>query len=578
VTRRIFFKLMGAFLLVIVAGTVTLDFAIRRAWETSLRGEIERALVEKTQLFAGRVQADKSHSMQEVAVEAGRQAQARATIIDSTGKVLADSEADPATMENHATRPEFAAALRGEVGSSVRLSHTVHVNLLYVAVPIPGGAVRLAHPLAAIEKTTAQVRSTLLQGSALALVVAMLLAGLAALSISHRLNRIVKFAERVAAGDLSARIAESSLDEIGQVAAALDRTARRLEDAFHEVETRRQQMETLLNSMHEPVIAVSAERTVQWANGAMERLAAGRARPQAPVVEVVRDPDFLAALTAALEKREITTARVRSAAPGRVFDVTAAPMAGGAVAVLHDLTETERVEKTRRDFIANVSHELRTPLTSIQGYAETLHETLSDSGGAREFVDIIRKNAERMARLTQDLLTLARVESGEQKLEFAAPPARELLEDAARDLRETARSRGLELTVAESSDTPVHADPDAIHQVLANLIDNASKYAAAGGRIELGARPAGATVEFYVRDFGPGIASEHLSRLFERFYRVDKARSVEAGGTGLGLAIVKHIVLNHGGSVRAESELGHGSTFSFVLPAVPAPTTSPGPS
>ena len=572
-TRRIFFKLLGAFLLVIVAGTVTLDFAIRRAWETSLRGEIERALVEKTQLFAGRVQSDKSHTVQEVAVEAGRQAQARATIIDSSGKVLADSEADPATMENHATRPEFAAALRGEVGSSVRLSHTVHVDLLYVAVPIPGGAVRLAYPLAAIERTTAQVRSSLLQGSALALVVAMLLAGLAAHSTSRRLNRIVKFAERVAAGDLSARIAESSLDEIGQVAAALDRTARRLEDAFHEVETRRQQMETLLNSMHEPVIAVSAERTVQWANGAMERLAAGRARPQAPVVEALRDPDFLAALTTALEKREITTARVRSAVPGRVFDVTAAPMAGGAVAVLHDLTETERVEKTRRDFIANVSHELRTPLTSIQGYAETLHETLHNGGGAREFVEVIRKNAERMARLTEDLLTLARVESGEQKLEFAAPSARELLEDAARDLRETARSRGLELTVAESCDTPVNADPDAIHQVLANLIDNATKYAAAGGRIELGARAAGAMVEFYVRDFGPGIASEHLPRLFERFYRVDKARSVEAGGTGLGLAIVKHIVLNHGGSVRAESELGQGCTFSFSLAA--APTTRP---
>ncbi len=576
-TRRIFFKLLGAFLLVIVAGTVTLDFAIRRAWEASLRAEIERALVEKTRLFAGRVQSDKAHTMQEVAAEAGRAAQARATIIDSTGLVLADSEADPATMENHATRPEFIAALKGEVGSSVRLSHTIHINLLYVAVPIPGGAVRLAYPLAAIEQTTAQVRSTLLQGSALALVVAMLIAGLAALSVSRRLNRIVKFAERVAAGDLSARIAESSLDEIGQVAAALDRTARRLEDAFRQVETRRQQMETLLNSMHEPVLAVSTERTVQWANGAMERLAAGRARPQASVAEVVRDPDFLAALTAALEQRATTTARVRSAVPGRVFDVTAAPMAGGAVAVLHDLTEIERVEKTRRDFIANVSHELRTPLTSIQGYAETLHETLPDGGG-REFLEVIRKNAERMARLTEDLLTLARVESGEQKLEFTAVPARELLEDAARDLRETARSRGLELTVAESCDVPVHADPDAIHQVLANLIDNAGKYAAAGGRIELGARAAGAMVEFYVRDFGPGIASEHLSRLFERFYRVDKARSVEAGGTGLGLAIVKHIVLNHGGSVRAESELGHGCTFSFTLPAAPVPAAPSKPS
>jgi two-component system phosphate regulon sensor histidine kinase PhoR len=578
VTRRIFFKLVGAFLLVIVAGTVTLDFAIRRAWKASLHREIERGLVEKTRLFAGRVQSDPSHAMQEVAVEAGRAAQARATIIDSAGRVLADSEADPASMENHATRPEFAAALKGGVGSSVRLSHTANTNLLYVAVPIPGGAVRLGYPLAAIEQTTAQVRKTLLQSSALALVVAMLIAGLAALSVSRRLNRIVDFAERVAAGDLSARIAESPLDEIGQVAAALDRTARRLEDAFREVETRRQQMETLLNSMHEPVLAVSTDRTVQWANGAMERLAAGRARPQAPVAEVVRDPDFLAALTAALEQRATTTARVRSAVPGRVFDVTAAPMAGGAVAVLHDLTEIERVEKTRRDFIANVSHELRTPLTSIQGYAETLHESLHDGGGAREFLDVIRKNAERMARLTEDLLTLARVESGEQKLEFAAVAASELLEDAARNLRETARNRGLELSVAESCDSLVRADPDAIHQVLANLIDNATKYAASGARIELGARAAAGQVEFYVRDFGPGIASEHLPRLFERFYRVDKARSVEAGGTGLGLAIVKHIVLNHGGTVRAESELGHGSTFSFSLPAAPAPAASPKPS
>jgi two-component system phosphate regulon sensor histidine kinase PhoR len=283
--------------------------------------------------------------------------------------------------------------------------------------------------------------------------------------------------------------------------------------------------------------------------------------------------------------------------------VTAAPLPdGGAVAVLRDLTETERVEKTRRDFIANVSHELRTPLTSIQGYSETLLDLSSENNDShREFLEIIRKNAARMARLTEDLLTLARVESGETRFETEPVPPIELLHDAEESFREIARSQEVELQIVgeqniggqnmgepdadqetENARTnaanttveslpSVRADREAIHQVFSNLIDNAMKYGRSGARILLGARPAKRGiefgVEFYVQDFGAGIASEHLPRLFERFYRVDKARSRESGGTGLGLAIAKHIVLAHGGSIRAESELGHGSTFLFTLPA-----------
>jgi two-component system, OmpR family, phosphate regulon sensor histidine kinase PhoR len=407
------------------------------------------------------------------------------------------------------------------------------------------------------------------QGALLAFIVALIVSGLAARSMARRLQRIVEFADRVAGGDLAARIEESSGDEIGQVATSLDKTARHLEDSFAALQTSQHQLETLLNSMQDAVIAVSADDRVQWANQTMDKLVPQHTRKNAPLVETVRDPDFLTAVRGASEARRVFTARAVSIVPGRTFDVTAAPMpGGGAVAVLRDLTETERVEKTRRDFIANVSHELRTPLTSIQGYTETLLDSAPDNNHSREFLEIIRKSAVRMSRLTEDLLTLARVESGEQRFDAQATAPQELLQEAVQSFREIARAQNVELRVEDNAMTQVGADPEAIHQVFSNLVDNALKYAASGGRIVLGARPVAEGVEFYVQDFGPGIASEHLSRLFERFYRVDKARSRESGGTGLGLAIAKHIVLAHGGSIRAQSELNHGSTFLFTLPGV----------
>ena len=568
---RIFFKLLAAFVLVIAGTTVTIDFLVRRAWEGSLRQEIERNLNQKTVLFAHRVDTDRTHSLQDIAAQEGQAAGARATIIDPTGKVLADSEADASLMENHARRKEFIAALQGTLGSDERRSHTLGIPFLYVAAPVSGGAVRLAYPLSDVEAATQRVSRTLLVSSALAFLIAMLIAGIAAQYSARRLRRIVAFADRIAAGDLSARIAETSADEIGQVAAALDKTARMLEESFAALQTSQRQLETLLNSMQDAVIAVGRDGRVQWANRGMDRLVPQRTRLHAPIIETVRDPDFLTAVRGANDGMRVTSARAASIIPGRTFDVTAAPMpGGGAVAVLRDLTETERVEKTRRDFIANVSHELRTPLTSIQGYTETLLDSAPESNHAREFLEIIRKNATRMSRLTEDLLTLARVESGEQPFDIQPVAPGELLEGAAQSFREIARNQGIEFLVENSAQTPVSADREAIHQVFSNLIDNALKYGGTGRRIVLGARPRERDVEFFVRDSGPGIPFEHVSRLFERFYRVDKARSRESGGTGLGLAIAKHIVLAHGGTIRAESELNHGSTFLFTLPIVHA--------
>ncbi len=566
-SSRIFLKLLAVFVLVIAAAVVTVDFSVRSAWEKSLRQEIERNLTQKTALFAHRVDTDRSHSLTEIAAQEALAAGARATIIDPTGKVLADSEAYPSSMENHARRKEFAAALQGNVGSDERRSRTLGVPFLYVAAPVSGGAVRFAYPLSDVEAATKRAPHTLLIASAMAFVLALLIAATAAQYIARRLRRIVEFADKVAAGDLTARISEPSRDEIGQVAAALDKTARQLEENFAALQTSQRQLETLLNSMQDAVIAVASDGRVQWANRSMDRLLPQRTRLNAPVVETVRDPDFLRAVRSATEDRKVSSARAASILPGRSFDVTAAPMPGGsAVAVLRDLTETERIEKTRRDFIANVSHELRTPLTSIQGYAETLLDNGCEKNHLPEFLEIIRKNAARMSLLTEDLLTLARVESGEQRFDSQPVAPAELLHDALESFRELARAQGVELTTGDSTAPMVNADREAIHQVLSNLIDNALKYGAKGGRVVVGARSSGNAVEFYVQDFGPGIPSEHLPRLFERFYRVDKARSRESGGTGLGLAIAKHIVMAHGGSIWAQSELNHGSTFSFTLP------------
>ena len=570
--KRIFFKLLAAFVAVIAVVTIILDFTVRSAWERSLTTQIESSMESKTRLFAARVETDKTTPIQQLVDESGRSAGTRATVIRSDGTVLADNEAKASEMENHATRPEFIEALQhGRLGMSRRFSHTIGVDFLYVALPIPGGAVRMAYPLSAIQETSRAIRTTLLRASLLAVLVAILLSAFAAQSVAGRLRRIVAFAERVSAGDLSARITDHGSDEISQVAGALDTTARKLQQSFDEVESSRSQLETLLNSMEEGVIAVSPDNKVQWANGVMRRYVNGAVRLQAPVVETIRDPEFLRAIADALQKRSAQTARAGSILPGKIFQVTAAPMlGGGAVVVLHDLTEVERVEKTRRDFIANVSHELRTPLTSIQGYAETLLEPGIQPDAQREFLEIIQKNAARMTRLTEDLLTLARVESGEKEFAFVSVTAAQLLQETLQSFREIARGRNVELAVEGSTDRCVSADVDAIQQVLANLVDNALKYGAGGGQVFLGARESGGAVEFYVRDLGAGIASEHLPRLFERFYRVDKARSRESGGTGLGLAIAKHIILAHGGTIRADSRLGHGSTFLFTLPAAQA--------
>jgi two-component system phosphate regulon sensor histidine kinase PhoR len=568
VTQRVFFKLLLLIVLVVGVSTAALDIFVRRTWEASLASELQQDLQDKAKMFAARANHEAGVvPFQQLADEEAWAARARATIIDRSGKVLGDSEAQASSMENHATRPEFSSALKGQPGSDTRVSHTLGIEFRYVAAPTSFGAVRLAYPLSSIRAGVRKIEKDLLEASGIALLFGFVVALIGAQSVARRLRKIVVFAQDIAAGHLAARLPESGSDEIAVLARTLDKTARQLEVNFRNLESSRQQLETLLNSMNDAVVAVSPSREVAWFNGAMKGLATGSISVGTPLIRAVRDPDLLRVVDDVLRSRNVGHITLFSVTPGRTFGMTSAPLPeGGVVCVLRDSTEIARVERTRRDFIANVSHELRTPLTSLLGYTETLCDESPDPK-TREFLDIIRRNAQRMSRLTEDLLTLARVESGEDPLEPAPVSAHELLRDAQVSFNEAAKGRGIAIEIAKSPEVQVFADRDAIHQVFANLIDNALKYAPGHKNILVGAeeRQQG-NVEFYVKDFGPGIPSEHLPRLFERFYRVDKGRSREAGGTGLGLAIVKHIVLNHGGEAGVSSELGHGSTFWFRLP------------
>ena len=421
-------------------------------------------------------------------------------------------------------------------------------------------------------------RSEWIAGSALLLVWAAVHAFLLERSVRRHIASLTAAVEAIPERQIAETLQEFS--DFDGLARALAAASQRVERALAAAAGSRRELEAMIDSMQDAVVAVDSTGRIQWTNEHMRRLMPGNARVGHALVEIIRDPDVLDCVRNAMEQRTVSERRSNLLLPGRIFEVSASPTpGGGAVAVLHDITRIEQVERTQRDFVANVSHELRTPLTSISGYVETLldHET-SLSAQAREFLETILKNAARMGRLTEDLLAMARIESSDQELHRVPVSADVLVRDAVRAMTGLAQDRGVVLEAGEATGAEVMANADAILQVLSNLIENGIKYGKTStqdhARVVVAARDlppseaseGKAAVEFCVRDFGPGIASEHLSRIFERFYRVDKARSRESGGTGLGLAIARYVVEGHGGKIWAKSEMNNGSMFFFTLP------------
>lgn len=406
----------------------------------------------------------------------------------------------------------------------------------------------------------------------------------ASLLLSASILRLLRQDDAALEAALAA-VGEGREIELQPVFSENDRLATTIRTANEEVQRsfavsaeRREKLEALLDSMQDAVTSIDAAGRIIWANKAMQRLVVdsfGSVRAGHSLVQTIRAPEVLDCVHVALETRKYSEHKPVSLAPGRVFAVSASPMPeGGAVVVLRDVTRIEQVERTQTEFVANVSHELRTPLTSIQGYVEMLLENDGaplSAASEHEFLLAILKSARRMARLTDDLLALARVESGEQKLEPRPVAVEALIREAEAAVTGVVKEKGGTLEVNVTAEGDVIADADAVVQILSNLIENALNYGRGsnGARVQLTAErlPGYAQeVRFRVRDFGNGIAWEHLGRLFERFYRVDKARSRESGGTGLGLAIAKHLVESQRGRIWVESELGHGSSFYFTLP------------
>jgi two-component system phosphate regulon sensor histidine kinase PhoR len=472
-TGKIFLKLIAGVFFLLLLALLTVDYFASNVAKDSYIENLTEQLATKGRMLAltfGTPESLDAEPVRHMAQAAG----GRITVVRSDGKVMADSEAEPASMENHRTpsRPELMKAFSGKVGSDIRQSATIGVSFLYVAVPVDGGssAIRIAFPLSEINSQVSRIRSKILVSTALAFLPAILIAAWLARMISRRLAKIMSHAGELARGNFRARLRETDSSEFGQLSQTLNETAENLQQTVAQLQ--------------------------------------------------------------------------------------------------HEHSELEKLERIRKDFVINVSHELRTPLASIQGYTETLLDgALSDPNYNMRFLGIIRHNAERLARLTEDLLTLSRVEQKRQKFEFEIHPANALIHDAFEMMRPIAEKNRIELSEERAPEgTVVYADSEAVSQILSNLMENAIKYTPAGGRISVGATPQASMVQFFVRDTGIGIPEEDLPRLFERFYRVDKARSRELGGTGLGLSIVKHLVAAHNGITSVQSRLHEGSTFSFSLP------------
>jgi two-component system, OmpR family, phosphate regulon sensor histidine kinase PhoR len=577
----IFRKLLtGAFLLT-SATLLVLDFYLTRFTAQREVQSVQQRLEAEARLLVLEAAGIPRPQLEDWAQATAARAQARVTVIDPQGLVLADSQHDPETMENHANRPEIRVAYGGRTGSSIRHSHTLNRDLCYLAVPLQyqgqaGNVLRLAVPLEDVDAAIGAVRRRILGASLAAALVALGIAYFFSLSFTRRIGRLRAFAEGLVAAHFSELPLPEEPDELGALARSLNSTAVELRELVARQRLESARREAILASMVEGVLAVDAELRITFSNESFAQ-AVGARNPipeNLPLRELVRDPGLREVLARVLATGEPQKARLHlGAAQGRTFEVQAALLAPGtargAIAILHDITELERLERVRKDFVANVSHELRTPLTAIRGYAETLLEgALEDQENNRKFLDIIRAHAIRLNNIASDLLTLSELESGKPGPEPRRVSIRAPLEAALRTVEAEASVRGAKLICGRLDDAQVLADPLRLEQAFVNLLDNAVKFNRPQGEVKVEiTRRADRKVAVVIADTGIGIPYEDLPRIFERFYRVDKARSREVGGTGLGLSIVKHIVERLGGTVAVESQLGKGSRFTVLLPA-----------
>jgi len=569
----------AAVLALAVAGLL---FATTMRRQTDAR--IEATLRDQVRLAAELIARSRPADVPEVAElddEADRLGQltaARVTFIAADGRVVGDSSeplAALATMENHALRPEVIDAREKGIGRAQRYSATLQIDMLYIAVPVAHPAmayVRMALPLTDVRQQLRPILTATLVALSFALVGAGAIAWMFSARIGRRVRLIARLAERYQQGDLTPPPLGFGDDELGTVARALNDSVQEVGRRLAEQARDRARMEALLAGMVEGVIVVDSQGRLQLVNRAaqhmlrLESVTIGR-----PYVETIRLPAIAELVAAVLSGRAANPVQLSPPRdPSRTIMATAAPAAGttayGVVLVLHDITELRRVDQIRRDFVANVSHELRTPLTAIRGYVEALSEDDTSSEDRGRFLEIIGRHTQRMERLVKDLLRLARLDAGQETLDVIPCDTHNLTDTVLSDVAQAAEERNqrVEVTIGPGADI-IRVDPAKLHDALRNLVANAITYSPERSRIGIDVTSDHGRVTIAVSDEGPGIPEEDLTRVFERFYRVDKARARDPGGTGLGLAIVKHLVELHGGGVRVENRPEGGARFLITI-------------
>jgi len=574
-----FAAVSSAVIALVVAGTL---FAAMMRSEVN--DQIRATLVAQARLAADLL----SHSSPSLTVPAldaeadrlGALTGTRVTLVAPDGRVIGDSSETlegVAAMENHALRPEVVEARTGGLGRAERHSNTLDIDMLYVAVPVHHPAIgfaRVALPLTNVRQHVRSVFTVLVTGLGLAFAGAALMAWMFSARIGQRVRGIADVARRYQSGDLTPTRMDFGDDELGVVARSLDEAVQDVGRRLAEQARDRARMEAILAGMVEGVIVVDRQGRLQLANDAAQRMlkldAVGIGRPY---VETIRHPAIAELVAAALLDRTPEPLQLSPPRdPSRTIIARAAPAtrdtAHGVVLVMHDITDLRRADQIRRDFVANVSHELRTPLTAIRGYVEAIGEDDASPEDTKRFLAVITRHAERMERLVKDLLRLARLDAGQETLAVVACETRTLAQAVATDLARALAERQqiVDIAIGPGAEI-VRGDPARLHDALRNLVANAITYGPEGTTVRIEAARTDGFITISVLDEGPGIPEEDLSRVFERFYRVDKSRARDPGGTGLGLAIVKHLVELHGGEVRAENRAEGGARFTVTLPA-----------
>ncbi len=506
----------------------------------------------------------------------------RVSLIDPQGKVLADSDEDPLNMDNHRSRPEIREALETGMGTAVRHSPTLGYDLVYLAVrqPTRDGVdlvIRFSVPLDRLDQALADFRRGLWMVSILILALAASASILFFRSISTRIGRLKNFSSRIAAGDFRRLPMDRKNDELADLSGTLNQTAQKLDVTIRVLTEERNQSAAVLSSTAEGIVVLSSDQRVIFCNASFCRALSieGANWEGRPVVEVVPNADLLHLIgQASAGNKTITSEIVAGSVRTKNFAVTVTPILSngkpsGSVMVLHDISELRRLERARRDFVANISHELKTPLAAIQGFSETLlNGALEDVEVTRRFLGIIMKHSIRLKQLTDDLLKLAQIEAGRLQLQYQPIAISELIGPCIELARLNSDRKNLILKTDYGPDVPpIHGDIVSLQQALQNLLNNAVFYTPPGGSVTVKTYIQDSDIVISVTDTGSGIPKAEQERIFERFYRADAARSREEGGTGLGLSIASHLVEAHGGRIHVQSEVGVGSTFSMHIPA-----------